>query len=230
MKYEIDEKAKSISWIFEDSKNNIWVGSLNGTYFLKKGSKKFVPFFSTVSNKEQIKSVITSCIKEDRFGNIWMGAYYGGLYQYDPANNKVIIYKREDGLPSNNILAISEERTGSLWLSSDNGLCKFNIKTKDCINYNTGDGLLSNNFTENSSCQTPDCQMFFGSYEGLVSLHPKTFIRNQTISPVVFTGLKLFNRPVELNDKTGLLKQNINLTKELTLAYDQDNLTIEFAL
>ena len=57
---------------------------------------------------------------------------------YDLAN----IYTVKDGLPSNFIYEIAEDNNGFLWISTDNGISRFDGKR--FVNYTTKDGLPSN--------------------------------------------------------------------------------------
>lgn len=58
----------------------------------------------------------------------------------------VKVYTASDGLPSNRVQAVAQEkRTGDIWVGTDNGLVRF---TPDrIISYNTNNGLISTNVT-----------------------------------------------------------------------------------
>jgi signal transduction histidine kinase/DNA-binding response OmpR family regulator len=52
---------------------------------------------------------------------------------------------------------------------------------------------------------------------------------NHTIAPIVFTGLRLFNKPVGIQDESGLLAKSMPFTQSITFAAAQNIFTIEFA-
>ncbi|WP_207423534.1 two-component regulator propeller domain-containing protein [Desertivirga brevis] len=228
--FGVPESCKYINWIYEDSAKNIWVGASNGTYVLFKGNKQFLNFFSFIEKKDTPPSNIINSFREDSNGNLWLGAYFGGLYSFSLKSKRLNVYTVRDGLPTNNIVGILEGKDGILWLSTDNGLSRFDSRRKEFINYNTYDGLPGNVFSYNSACKARNGKFYFGSHSGLVNFYPDS-IRKNTITPkVVFTGLSLFNKKVIVNDSTELLKQDISLTKELKFDYDQNSFSIDFAI
>jgi ligand-binding sensor domain-containing protein len=49
----------------------------------------------------------------------------GGLNAFDPATEKFRAFTMKDGLPSNVVWTIMSDTKGNLWLSTNNGLCRF---------------------------------------------------------------------------------------------------------
>ncbi len=222
--------CKYINWIYEDSRRNVWVGASNGTYVLFHGRANFVNFFSFIDRAHRPASNIVNSFREDRYGSIWLGSYFGGLYNYRPGSRRLKVFTVKDGLPTNNVLGILESKNGILWLSTDNGLSRFDSKRKEFINYNTYDGLPGNVFSYNSAFKASNGRFYFGSNNGLVNFYPDSIRKNTKTPKVVFTGLSLFNRRVGVNDSTGLLGQDISLTRELRFDYDQNSFSIDFAI
>jgi ligand-binding sensor domain-containing protein/signal transduction histidine kinase/DNA-binding response OmpR family regulator len=217
--------AKSIKSFFEDSKQNIWIATVEGLFFLGKNesSIKQLPI-----ENASIRILHINSIHEDSKKNIWIGTYENGLILYDKNKATFKRYTQADGLPSNNVLEIIEDNSNNLWITTTNGLSKFNNGIFK--NYTVQDGLPGNVFNNNSALKNSKGQLYFGGYNGLISFNPADVKENSLASPIVFTNLKLFNKPVSIGDATALLKQNINLTKAVTFSYDQNIFTVEFAL
>ncbi len=228
--FKLGPKSKTINWIKEDSKGNVWVGATNGTMVLKNGATSFIHFFDLVKNVNLIKSKIINSFKEDSKGRIWLASYHGGLYLYNPALNSLKVFSKQEGLLSDNVLAVLESKNDVFWISTEYGLNKIDLKNNIFMNYNMNDGLLGSVFSYNSACSTRDGELFFGSYSGLVSFLPEKFKKNTTTPNVVFSGLRLFDKTVEVNDSTGLLKQNIALTKQLTFSYNQNSFSFDYSI
>jgi len=117
----------SIVSFFEDSKNNIWIGTQqNGLFLSKKGelfslSKKLkkLDAIKSYDNSRRITSV-----KEDKFNNIWVGTY-NGLFLVDK-ENKLIHFSdfSEFSLPKIiNDLVIDE----FVWIATAQGLYKLQL-------------------------------------------------------------------------------------------------------
>ena len=117
----------SIVSFFEDSKNNIWIGTQqNGLFLSKKGelfslSKKLkkLDAIKSYDNSRRITSV-----KEDKFNNIWVGTY-NGLFLVDK-ENKLVHFSdfSEFSLPKIiNDLVIDE----FVWIATAQGLYKLQL-------------------------------------------------------------------------------------------------------
>ncbi len=69
--------------------------------------------------------------------------------------------------------SILEDERGDLWLSTSNGLSRFNPATKTFRNYYTSDGLLGNEFYNYANAyKSPSGEMFFNSYAGVIAFFP----------------------------------------------------------
>lgn len=201
--------------LFQDSHKRIWIAAGSGLYALIGDTVQLLQ-----------PDWYTNAVQEDRKGNIWVSLYYGGLAKYDASLQHLTLYTEKDGLPNNNIMGLLEDGQGNLWISTDNGLVKFDTARKVFQVYTTSDGIAANSFNYNSFLKDSRGEFFFGGYNGITSFFPEKVIQNNYSAPLVFTGLRLFNNPVE-NDQ---LQQNISYTKSLRFRHDQGVFTIEFAL
>jgi ligand-binding sensor domain-containing protein/signal transduction histidine kinase/DNA-binding response OmpR family regulator len=224
--------ALSSNWvkvIFEDSRQNLWIGTLNGLNLLEKGKEKF-QWILQDSSKYGLKSNYINAITESSDGSIWIGTTHGGLGEFKPKNKQIKFYTTSDGLISNNINSIVEDHEHHLWLSTDKGISKFDRSKRIIRNYNRRDGLPGNEFNTNSSLITKSGEIFFGSLNGLISFNPALIEETDFFYPTIFTGLKLFNKTVSVNDGTNILQKDISYSNELQLKYDQNTFSIEFAV
>ncbi len=92
-----------------------------------------------------------TCIYINKDSILWLGTKGGGLNRYNPQNDNFTHYTVEDGLPSDVIQAILEDNYGNLWLSTQNGLSKFNPITLTFRTFDRNDGILSNEFNSPAS-------------------------------------------------------------------------------
>ena len=105
----------------------------------------------------------------------------------------------EDGLPSDFVTGILEDDRGNLWLSTTNGLSKFNPQTETFRNYDVEDGLQSNEFEELSAyCKSKTGELIFGGVNGFNIFYPDSIKDNTHIPPVYITDFHLFNKPVPI--------------------------------
>ena len=225
-------QALSSNWIkvlFEDSHQNLWVGTLNGINLLERNTRNF-KWILQDSSKYGLKSNYINAITETADGNIWIGTTHGGLGEFKPKEKQFTFFTISDGLISNNINSIIEDHEHNLWLSTDKGLSKFDRRKGIFRNYNNRDGLPGNEFNTNSFLITKRGEIFFGSLNGLTSFDPALIEESNFLYPTIFTGLKLFNKIVSVNDESNILQKDISYSDELNLDYDQNTLTVEFAV
>lgn len=214
--------------IFEDTKRSLWVATNSGLYQLKKDSSRFIG--RVAAAPEILKYNEVSCLTEDKDGYLLIGTLRNGLFKLDAAHHRYIRITAADGLPSNNIMGILEDDFRNLWITTDKGLCKYNPKQKTFKTYNTKDGLPGNEFNYKSFLKDSKGAFFFGGLSGMVSFYPNEIKENKNTPPVIFTGLKLFNKTVNLSDQGGPLKQNISTLKSITFSSDQNVFAIDFTL
>lgn len=240
-----DAKCNNIRWytsdsglsndfihsIGEDTEGRVWVGTEMGLNVItpgQSGSGEIAHYFNDEAIDTSIASNIVDDIFLDKDGNLWLAAA-GGLCRYDKASNNFKVYREKQGLPNNMIRAIMEDGSGHLWVSSNKGLSKFNPISESFRNYTIEDGLQGNIFKPGSACKTPGGWIYFGGSNGLNSFHPDSLKDNTFVPPVFFTDLKLFNSSIRANGPDSILRQQINVAKEIVLHYDQSVFTLDYA-
>lgn len=243
-----DDRIQS-KCIYEDSANNLWIGTWNGLNRISS-LKKFnaansneIVFHKYKSNTTETNSLSDNRIislYEDpasRPDNIilWVGTVSGGLNQMiitnDPTSGKekidIIHYTERHGLPNNAIYGILGDERGNLWLSTNNGLSKFNPDEETFRNYNESDGLQGDQFYWGAYFRSTRGEMFFGGINGLTAFYPEDLKDNRHIPEVYITDFQLFNKPVPISEDSPL-KQSILQTDIIKLPHDSYVMTFEY--
>lgn len=118
--------------IFQDSRNNIWLGTDDGLYKYDNNTISRI-------HKEQIKGKI-SYITEDRKNHLWICSD-NGLVSMTTDNVKV--YTTKDGLPGNKVRHVYEDKEGTLWISTyDGGIAR--LKNKRFFAFNESEKIIDN--------------------------------------------------------------------------------------
>src|SRR5690606_15771445 len=151
---------------------------------------------------------------------IWIGTYGGGLCYY--SNGKLKYFTDNEGLPDNTVYGILPDKSGNLWLSTNKGLSKFNISTKEFKNYYVEGGPKSNEFNEASYFISKKGELFFGGMNGITAFFPEDITDNKFIPPVYLTSFQVFGK--EISSSNTLVHK-----KEITLSYFQNFFSFEFA-
>ena len=102
-------------------------------------------------------------------------------------------------LPVNNVsvLAINVDSNNNLWISSNRGLFRVNIKKKAIKHFREADGLQSDVFVRGATYRAPDGKLYFGGRNGFNAFYPEDIQDNLVPPKVVLTELRRFNKVVE---------------------------------
>ncbi len=217
-----------ISVLFSDSKKRLWIGGEDGLSIFKRKGTQLEP--QTILDKDTLLSnAFINCIYEKKAGEYWVGTRQG-LFRVKEDNNSIQQFTTKNGLPNNVIYGIMEDSFGRLWMSTNRGLACLNPQTNQFRNFTKTDGLQSNQFNNYSYCKTSNGDMMFGGINGITVFRPELLMDNPYTPPVIITDLKLFNKSVRPDDKTGILKKEISLTKEITLKASQSAFSLRFVV
>lgn len=223
----------STSMIYEDENSAIWFTSNMGLIKFDQKSENFTFYKNNPQNYNSIYSNFTKCICPDPITpseKLWIGTSGGGLNLFDKNSETFTHILKKDGLPDNVVYGILPDEEGNLWLSTNRGISKYNLVTKQFINYDVNDGLQSNEFNSGAFFKSKSGEMFFGGINGFNYFYPKDIANKYFIPKVVFTDFKLFNKSVSVSDSNSILRRVISETKEITLSYNQNIFSFEFAL
>lgn len=224
-----------ISSITEDNAGNLWVGT---SYGIDVRAKNTAAFTQLLSRETKLSNDNVISVYSDSRGLTWVGTR-DGLNVYDPQHNSFQVFRKENGLPDNVILNILEDDAHDLWVSTPNGLsritCSGTLKAGihiSCINYDPFDGLQGPAFNENAALKTRQGEIIFGGANGFNLFDPAKLKINTTTPQVVLTGLQVFNKAIETGDTIRshvILQKAISETDTITMRYDENIFTIEFA-
>jgi signal transduction histidine kinase/DNA-binding response OmpR family regulator/ligand-binding sensor domain-containing protein len=213
----------------EDNEGNIWVGTQGGLNKIIKTDHDY-KFLHSYRNKngELLSEKKILSIYQSKSSKFWFSTQDGGISQMDTKTGIYEEYNSDNGFYDHIINSISEDSAGKLWLGSNNGLCRFDPSTHSFHNYTTEDGLISNDFFFGSNCKV-DHSLYFGVNAGLISFVPQEVVPLTFKPNLVFTDFRLFNKPMDVNDRKSPLRYHISFEKSITLKYNQNFITISFA-
>ena len=213
-----------------DSKHRFWVGSEgSGIFLYDRKNDKFKNYANKPEDSKSVAGNIIRTIFEDHRGRMWFGTLGHGMSLFNENDGSFTNFSEKDGLIGNTVNSILEDKYGTLWISTNNGLMKFNPDTKKIKGYDKLDGLQGNDFNYNSSLLTSAGVMMFGGVNGMNVFDPDKILDNAYRPPVFVTGISIFNHPVKMNDETGILHQSILETNSITLTHKQSVVTFTFS-
>jgi signal transduction histidine kinase/ligand-binding sensor domain-containing protein/DNA-binding response OmpR family regulator len=217
-----------VTKVFQDRAGKIWVGTFEGLNLFDPQKKTFTRYQNNIKDRNSLSNNKIQTIQQASDGILWIGTLGGGLNRFDPVKKTFTTYTEKHGLSSNVIYGIMEDRKGHLWLSTNNGICEFDPRTKLFKNFGIADGLQGNEFKSNSFYKTVDGEMFFGGVKGFTTFYPDKLIDNTYVPPVYLMDFSLFNKQVS-SAKNSPLTSHILEAKEINLTYKHSVISFEFA-
>jgi signal transduction histidine kinase len=169
-------------------------------------------------------------IQQDSKGMIWL-ATSEGINKFDPSMETFTRYSETDGLPTNLTVGIVEGDDGEMWIASQNGLSQMvtnkNLNKVTFINYNSSDGLGTDVFLQLASTRATDGRFYFGSEQGLTTFSSIT--SNRTPPAIIISNLFISNKSVLDMKEDSPLAESLLDAKSISLDFNQNNLSFEFA-
>ena len=229
-----------ITVLVDGKDSNLWIGTSYGFDVLNKRTGKFSHYghddnnpTTTLSNNN-----ILGLIQDSR-GYLWIGTR-DGLNVFDPSTKKCRIFRAQDGLPDDAVMTILEDNDHSFWVGTPNGLSHAVLTENKSAhdfslrftNYDESDGLQGKEFNEKAAFKTKKGELIFGGANGFNIFNPDNIRNDDKQHPVILTGLQLFNSDIAIGEKLNghvILPQSISASKEITLKYNENIFSIEFA-
>jgi len=126
----------SIPSLKKDDNGNLWIGTLDGLYRMG-------------SDEEEIKQIIpehaiTAIYFDENI--LWAGTYGGGFIKYNLNSKKMEIFQHDKfstSLSNNIVWDIFRDKEGFLWLATEDGLNRFDLRTNQFEVFRESDGLGS---------------------------------------------------------------------------------------
>ena len=228
-----DSTWKGTNWIqqfYYTKDNTLWAVGNNGIFIINDSNKITARYAKDEKEKKHqlpVSDIHAMCETVD--GSIWLATNGAGLIKWNRTKNNFKQYTLQNGLSSNILYAVLQDQKGYLWISSDNGLTRFDPNTEAVKVYTKSEGLTNNEFNRCAFLKARDGKMFFGGLDGVNAFYPKRFWGDtarlnaelQVISFNQFDGKanKLIDRTIEL------LSEN-----KITINPDDKFFTLEFQL
>lgn len=223
---------------YPDRQGNLWLGTENGLLKavpLPRGGYRFYVFrhHPRIPNSladNQVAIVLDDPAAPDRY--LWVGTHGGGLDMMDKKDGSFRHFTTQNGLPSDYIAGMLADTNHHLWISTYRGLAQFNTQTFTVTNFSANDGLglQSDDFAVGSCFKTKTGEMMFGGVNGVNVFQPADFVTKESAAVLKINRLKINNREVLPLDETEILEKCIEMTQEIDLSYDQNQVTFEYSL
>jgi ligand-binding sensor domain-containing protein len=113
----LTNRVKLVYSITEDRDHRLWLGDINqGLFSLQKGNLTQVA-------KDRFAGKPISFLLEDKENRLWIALNPGVLTVYE--NRAFRTFSSDDGLPSDHVVSVVEDDSGTIWVATDGGLSRY---------------------------------------------------------------------------------------------------------
>ncbi len=168
--------------------------------------------------------MVPNRLVKDSKGDLWLGTVSNGLIFCDEQSGRK---QSVEGLPCPDVCSIEEDRQGNIWVSTMNGLARYDRTTGRFVHFREADGTGGDQYSERASCVLPDGTLVFGGTHGLTCFNPLDAPAKRSI-PLVFETLSIHNQLVK-PAPDGPIGQVMSMKPEVTIRHNQNAFDISFA-
>lgn len=215
--------------IIKEVNHTLLIGTTEGLLTFSSDFKNptDIKFYQNIRIPDAISSLSSNdvtYIYTDSRKSTYVLTFTGGVNQIVSENlltNRIQFktYTKQEGLPSDLVLSMIEDRQKNLWIISENALTKFDPKTGLFDNYDKKYIQNETYFSEAIPALLQD-QLILGTKAGILRINLASLCKSTYIPHIVFTGLKIQGIQQDLH---------IDDLKVLKLKPHKRNVTFEFA-
>ena len=234
--YPIDLCYKT-RFITSDNNGHLWVGTTAGAVAFDENFKtpEEIQFHHFSRNPNDAKSLSNNDVHwiiATKKKELYLATFGGGLNKLlsiDKDGNGVFkSYSVLDGLPSDVLLSIREDKKQNLWMSTENGISKFIPGEERFENYDDRSITFRVRFSEAASAVTSKGKMLFGASNGIFMFDPDSINKSRFVPPIVLSKLVIANQDI-VPGEGSVLKVGLDDTKELVLSHKENIFAIQYA-
>ncbi len=198
--------------------NNIWIGTFGGGLNkFNKNENVFLRYTNLPGDNSSLSDNRVLSLNKLDDTTLFVGTYGGNLNIFNPETKIFRRFSERSGITSHVIYGIVIDESKMVWLSSDEGLFKYDPQTEIVNHYDIQDGLQNLEFSGGAYYKSSMGRIYFGGVNGLNYFHPDSITINTYVPPVVITSFKIFN--IETKGEQ----------KDITLSHNQNFFSFEFA-
>jgi signal transduction histidine kinase/ligand-binding sensor domain-containing protein len=212
-----DNRVLVLFWGKDDI---LWIGTNNGS--LNRFYTKTGKFTSYLDRKEGFNCVIS--LFEDSHNRLWAGSYISGLFLVNKKSGVLKHYTEKEGLSSNDVRGITEDKKGNIWLATSHGLSKLNPVTNKITNYTTINGLP---VVSTDGIYKGSNGLFYVYFKnGLIPFDPDNIVENKVPPQVVIESIKYHPESKTANNKDTIIF--LEGRQQLVLKYNENKISFQY--
>ncbi|MDO4827268.1 MAG: two-component regulator propeller domain-containing protein [Bacteroidia bacterium] len=211
--------------IWPDGTDALWLAGCAGLGHLDKRTGDFVwrRDFGGVTLKYAVRALFVSSDS-----TLWLATDGDGLIHYDPSGDSTERFTTANGLLSDSVISVHEDRDGRIWLTTEEGLFWLDTVRKTIIAADDLLGISAGIFNPNSAWLSADGALSFGTSEGVLTFHPSEldYFSNRD-RRLIFTDLSVNYDRIVPGDR--LLPRSLDSIDGLVLPFRSNSFSLSFS-
>lgn len=182
---------------FQENDSILWFGNRGyGAYRLNIETEQLTPYrFDNVVNSQTANDIFAIYKNEKGY---WLGTSSGLLHFNEDYSH---YHDRADLFSNNTVHGILEDQQNNLWISTNQGLVRFNPKTNTGQTYDRENGLEVTEFSDGAFYKDSRTEtLFFGGTNGFVTVKPNAYIMADYMPQINLKGLSIFGKEYNIHD------------------------------
>ena len=196
----LDDGRMASNYFFTSFQKNdsiLWFGNRGyGAYRLNVETEQLTPYrFDNVVNSQTANDIFAIYKNEKGY---WLGTSSGLLHFNEDYSH---YHDRADLFSNNTVHGILEDQQNNLWISTNQGLVRFNPKTNTGQTYDRENGLEVTEFSDGAFYKDSRTEtLFFGGTNGFVTVKPNAYIMADYMPQINLKGLSIFGKEYNIHD------------------------------
>ena len=231
--------TNTITSLFYAKGNMLFIGTSEGLILMNLSTTEMRHLIgNTTALKKFTNNYITQVYQDSR-DLIWIGTREG-VNILNLSTDDLTYLTEKQGLCNNNICAITEDNKHNIWITTSNGVSRIVVQRDHeegsfaygLYNYDTRDGLQSNEFNIGAILTEKNGNVQFGGLYGINWTSQEQDEDSKALPRVMLTQLFIGEEEVMIGheyDGKVLLNQALNECQRLELSHNQNTFTIKFA-
>ena len=182
----------------------LWIGTSAGLNELDKRTGRITRYLHDATKPTSISHDHITYIYEDAKGRMWITTWGGGLDLLDRQTHTFKAYRTSSGLASDVLYGIMEEKSGALWLTSNDGLSRFDPQKESAVSYHTNDGLQDDEFGQGGFYRGSTGRFYAGGPRGFNVFVPEDVKPDSYVPPIALTRFEILGEPRVVPTKVSL--------------------------
>ena len=231
--------TNNITALHYATENRMLVGTGEGLIIMNLSTNDMTNLTGNTSNLKTFTNNFITQIYEDSRGLIWIGTREG-INILNLETDDLYYLTKKEGLSNNNICGITEDKKGSMWVTTSSGVSRIVVQRIaddenfgfGLYNYDTTDGLQSNEFNPGAILTKADGDVIFGGLFGINWPRHDNNSESSSLAKVMLTQLYIGEEEIFTGhdyDGNVPLPLALNELNKITLKNSQNTITIKFA-